>query len=194
MKQDFLAELGFQKNWVYETLVSTRDGDGQPHASAVGVWSEDLSTLSARLYHGSQTLENLRREGRAAVNLPGGVAEIARVVFGEEHVFETGPQDNPFLPASKGILFISVKDAIQEEGFDELCFFIEDVDIRESPTLINRAAALLLEALIVKSRATVLGRGETKRLLGDYARAIRKTAPGSPYADKADELLQGYEK
>jgi hypothetical protein len=56
--------------------------------------------------------------------------------------------------------------------------------------LINRAAGLFLESLILSTRAHLLPEGQTAGQLRENLRVIAKVAPGSAYAQAMRELIE----
>ena len=64
-----LTELGFSKNVIFETIVSTYDLEGEPNAAPMGVTMENSQCLRIRPFISTATYKNLKAKKCAVVNL-----------------------------------------------------------------------------------------------------------------------------
>lgn len=186
-----LRDLGLQARWIYEVLVTTFSG-GVPHATPIGVWTEDFTTLHMDLYGESQTLRNMRVGDCFAANFPT-----------DEHLLFSAllrPDELAYRPARcvQAPLLCDTSAAVElrldravpsperTRGVGEVVHVHTCGDVK----LINRAASLLVESLVVASRLPRLDRTAALATLTEYSRVVRRVAPRSRYETAMAQLLQ----
>ncbi len=64
-----ITSLGLEKGQLYETIVTTRNADGTPNAAPMGLIVKNTDEVVFYFYPGSITAENVKRDGRLAVNI-----------------------------------------------------------------------------------------------------------------------------
>ena len=64
-----LAELGFCKGEIYETIITTFNQDQNPNAAPIGITVQNEQQIILRIFNTSQTLKNLINTKSATINL-----------------------------------------------------------------------------------------------------------------------------
>ena len=78
-----LADLGFGKGVIVETVVSTYGRDGEPNAAPMGATMEQAQRVIFRIYKSSSTYSNLQTKRCAVVNLTSNTEVFYRTAFKE---------------------------------------------------------------------------------------------------------------
>ena len=183
-----LHKLGMQNRWIYEAIISTYDGR-VPHATPIGVWTNDLITVQSDIFKGSQTMQNIMRNEYFVVNFVPSVDTYYAALFDKDVLaYEDSLQiAAPVLrncPAIVEVQLTHWKDLdtkVQIEGR------VIHVQVRDGLRLINRAESLLLESLILATRLSFSPKSR-EALLENY-RVIRKVAPESEYQKTMEKLM-----
>ena len=202
-----ITDLGFSKGIIFETIISTFDGAGNPNAAPMGVIMEDEQTLSLTIFNSSLTSHNLKASECAVINLTSDIAIFYRSTFKEANPdgklplewFEKAESVNaPKLRWADATVEVSVT-SIQLEGLDKpkLQCKIEKVSAtKHYPEPICRAMALTLEAIIHATRVKAfavdpLKQEEVNKLLGlieNCNEVVKRVAPKSTYSDVMADL------
>jgi len=162
---------------IRETVLTTRSGDGRIHIAPMGV-HERPDGLMIAPFRPSATLDNLLREGFAAVNCIDDVRVIAGCL--------TGRRDWPTVPTAR------VPGARLADALSHLEVVLERVEndalrprllcrvVREDTHRpfrgFNRAQGAVVEAAILVSRLHMLPRDKIERELEYLTIAMDKTA------------------
>lgn len=162
---------------IFEGVIATRGAAGAPHLAPMGFLREG-ARLSVAPYVPSATLDNLRRDGHAVMNLVDDVRVIAGCL--------TGRREWPVLPATRivgwrlaeclGHLELEVR-AVDEHA-ERPRFHCDIVhEARHAPFAgFNRAQAAVLEAAILHSRLDWLAPDKLRDEMRYLAIAVDKTA------------------
>ena len=78
-----LADLGFGKGVIVETVVSTYGRDGEPNAAPMGATMEQAQRVVFRIYKSSSTYSNLQAKRCAVVNVTSSAEVFYRTAFKE---------------------------------------------------------------------------------------------------------------
>ncbi|GAB4250316.1 MAG: hypothetical protein Kow00129_11170 [Thermoleophilia bacterium] len=186
-----MYDLGLRPHWTYETLVSTYRGE-VPHAAPLGIRIVGRDRFSLHVYEGSRTLKNLLASGDFTVGFPQDATHFQTVLLHPEQLaFVRGKHVHaPVLLGTAGTIEARVRES--RRGEDETTFFeAEAISIAGNGEVrpINRADPLLLEAVILLTRAEILGPEEVSVRLMEAGRVIAKVAPGSAHAAAIRELI-----
>lgn len=186
-----LSPLGLTPGWIYEALVCTYL-DGSPHAIPVGVWTDDLRTLRMELYRSSGTLSAVTATGACVAELPADADMLFTALYAPEELRFGRAREvqAPCLPDASASLELTLTAATPRGSTVLLDVDVERITVRRPVRPINRAEGLLVESLILATRADRLGRAETLARLRENRRVVAKVAPGSPYAAAMARLLQ----
>ena len=185
-----LKQLGVEKNWIYEVLLSSYF-NGVPHVAPFGVRTTDYTCVTLDMYEGSRSLRNILAVKEFALNTVQDTEIFYHALFAGGKI-KYGPAekiDAPVLmdsPASMEAKVVSVTPKAQRVVIEAEIVHIQN---RRKCDLTNRAQSLLLESLIVATRIPHLPEGKPGKLLRENYRVIKKVAPGSKYEDTMRKLL-----
>lgn len=174
-------KLGFQKSWIYETIVTTRD-NGKVNSAPMGVWTEDLKTINLEVYKKTVTCNNILKTREFTIHFPSNVEMFYKTML------------NAFtLENSDAFLEMRVAEIKNLEDRVKITSEIINAEIREKPMLVNRAESLALESLIAYSKIRFVS-GKDRRVLEEKIRenyrVICKSAPASKFQTLVEGLVE----
>ncbi|MBU2602284.1 MAG: DUF447 family protein [Actinobacteria bacterium] len=186
-----LQVLPMQKGWIYEAIISTFS-KGEPHAAPIGVWTEDFDTLHMEIFDSSQTLRGILDTGRFVANFPSDVGTLHTALFHPELLSFERSQDAsaPVLLGSAATVELVLRQAMPVAERVRITGTVVRASARAEIKLINRAAGLLVESLILATRLRYLDAAAVRESLAENYRVIRKVAPGSTCETTMAELLR----
>ena len=179
--------------WIYEVVASTLDERGF-HAAPIGIVTRDGETLKAELYKGSATLANIARNGILGINLVSDTVLLHNALYHRDTLlFATDTEmpgaKTPFLRGADAWLELAPSLISGETASVHLHATLTHWRQFAPVRLLNRAAGLLLESLVLSTRRHILPAEHIREQLIENARVIRKVAPDSSYATAITELL-----
>ncbi len=180
---DILRKLGFRRNWIYETIVTTKVR-GKLNSAPIGVWTDDFKTIHLEVYKTNRTCDNILKKKEFVINLPKGIGIFYESMFKEGEPDIPGKSD-----VSLKMRVLDVKDLGDRV---RILSEIADSEIRGKPKLVNRAEHLALESLIAYSKLPFVSGKEKEFLeekIRDNYRVICKSAPGSGFQGLVRGLL-----
>lgn len=192
---DNLEKIGFSKNTIVESIVSTFDNSRKPHAAPMGVHRYDERHILLKPFKTSQTYSNLSKWKSGVVNITSDPIIFYLSTFKNAnplgHIMDEWFENAESVDAPK----ISTADAFLEfnsseinSEYDEATFLCEimklDISKKIIPQAYCRAAPAVIESLIHATRVEVyLKSGETEKaeelikLINHHAEVIEKVAP-----------------
>jgi hypothetical protein len=194
-----LVDLGFSEGTIAETIVSTYNTDGTANAAPMGAKLHNQNQLQLALYVGSKTLQNLKTQRCAVVNLTSDIEVFYKTTFKEANPQSKLTQDwftnavsvhAPKLRQADATLEVSVENLEANGEKTTANLHVELVEAEKKyPQAPCRASALTLEAIIHATRvkafinqpseqAQVAKLIDTIRCYGDV---VNRVAPGSSY-------------
>jgi hypothetical protein len=184
-----LRQLAFTPEWIYETIVCTYV-DGSAHASPAGVWTHDLRSVCTELYDTSRALPALLAAGEFVVDLPADAGTFFQALHDPSALrFEhASVVSAPCLADATATIELAVTEVTPREGRTLVTALVRHVTVRREVRLINRAEGLLLESLIVATRAALHPRERALAVLAENDRVVQKVAPGSGFAEAMSRL------
>ncbi|MBN2251017.1 MAG: DUF447 family protein [Candidatus Altiarchaeota archaeon] len=193
MKNNILKDMGFRRNWIYETIVATYSG-GKGHAAAMGVSTGDMENIALEAYKSAETCVNIRERKSFTVNFTCDINLFYRSLYEKNGIsYARADKVNaPFLKDADRFLEISV---IKEEDLGDRMRFTGKIGScggSDSIRLVNRADSLALECMIKASKIPYASPVEKERLKEEItyiSRAVSRTAPGSDAARVCDAIL-----
>ena len=214
-----LTDLGFSKDVIVETIVSTYGVDGKPNAAPMGVTMQDEQHLTVDLFNSSQTYRNIKANRYAVVNLTGDIEFFYRSAFKEANPngklpvewFKKSKSVNaPNLSLAEASIEVSVErleltDA-KEIMKTHAIFKVESIQATyRYPQAFSRAKSLTLEAIIHATRVKALINDEKQQrrvakllvIINDCHQVINRVAPNSSYSLVMDDLtkrIEGWRK
>jgi hypothetical protein len=184
-----LIRLGFSKDWIYETVVTTQSANGM-NAAPMGVWSADLESISLLVHKTAKTYENLLAHKRLAINFPKDVAFFYDAILKKDKL---RTEDGTLaLEGCDAVLEVEVSGIDDKGDSAEVTAKIVSYRMKKRPHLINRAEYLALDSLIAYTKLQHVSAEEKKMLterMRENLRIIRSTAPNSEFQEKAEQLL-----
>ena len=203
-----LADLGFQKGVIMETVVSTYGEDGKPNAAPMGVVMENAHRIVIRPYTSSSTYKNLQSKKCAVVNVTSDPELFYRTAFKEANPEGNVPQewfekaeivDAPRLRKADALIEISVADvtSLGAEKVKVSCDVKLIKAARILPRAYCRALFATIEAIIHATRVkTFLASDQEKQALklletiSVCRDAVNRVAPNSLYAETMADLTK----
>jgi hypothetical protein len=205
-----LDDLGFLKDTIGETVVSTYDADGQPNAAPMGVVIESNERLLIRPYISSLTYRNLQAKRCAVVNLTSNPELFYLTAFKEANpdrklsseLFEKAETvDAPRLRAADSTVEVSVDEtrSFDSERVEFLCNVQLVTASKALPKVYCRAQFATIEAIIHATRIKPFLRGDKQEqehafrlmeLVEICSDVVERTAPNSRYSEIMADLTQ----
>jgi hypothetical protein len=205
-----LNDLGFLKDTIGETIVSTYDMDGQPNAAPMGVLMKSNKLLLIRPYTSSLTYKNLQAKRCTVVNVTSNPEIFYLTAFKEANpdgqlspkMFEKAETvDAPRLREADATVELSVAEtrSFNSERAEFLCSVKFVTSSKELPKVYCRAQFATIEAVVHATRIKPFLSGDSQ----DQERALRlielveicsdvvdRTAPNSLYSEIMADLTQ----
>lgn len=185
-----LQQLGMEKNWLYEVVISSYNNN-IPHAAPFGVKSSDFKTVTMEMYKGSNTLRNVLTHKEFVLNLVDDPLFFYQALYALEKInFNSAKMINaPVIEDSPSTIEVRLINAVDKKQ----SFFIEaevvHIHIRHTRELINRAKSLVLESLILSTRRSLFPKQKLIKLIKENYRVIKKVAPDSRYEIIMQKLM-----
>ena len=205
-----LADLGFSKGIITETIVSTYNVDDQPNAAPMGVTMENAQHVAIRPYTSTLTYMNLQLKKCAVINVTANPELYYRTAFKETNPKGKMPQewfekaetvDAPKLRMADAHIEVSVTDisAFDAERATALC----QVKLVKAPKMLPkvycRASSATIEAVIHATRVKVLvnnDKNEQKNvsklleMIKNCNDIVNRVAPNSRYSEIMTDLTK----
>jgi hypothetical protein len=205
-----LYDLGFLKDTIGETIVSTYSADGQPTAAPMGVVIESNERLLIRPYISSLTYRNLQAKRCAVVNLTSNPELFYLTAFKEANpdgklspeLFEKAETvDAPRLRTTDAFVEVLVAEtgSFNSERAEFLCNVKLVKASKALPKVYCRAQFATIEAIIHATRIKPFLRGDKQEqerafrlleLVEICSDIVNRTAPNSRYSEIMADLTQ----
>lgn len=186
-----LDQLGMEKNWIYEAIISSV-GDNGPHAAPFGVKTRDFNCVEIEIYKGSNTLRNIRANGEFAVNMVVDPVIFYNALFAKDKIQYIGAQriNIPVLNGSPASIEVQLIDTLDTKPKILIKAKVVHVHLHSKREWLNRAKNILLESLILSTRIAYFPEGKAEKVLRENYRVVQKVAPSSEYELIMQELLR----
>jgi hypothetical protein len=204
-----LADLGFSKGIITETIVSTDNAEGQSNAAPMGVTIENAQHIAIRPYTSTLTYKNLQLKRCAVINVTANPELYYRTAFKETNPEGIIPQkwfekaetvDAPKLRMADAHIEVSVADitAFDAERATALCQVRQIQAPKALPKVYCRASSAIIEAVIHATRVQVLvnDRNEQKhvrrllKIIKNCSDVVNRVAPNSRYSEIMTDLTK----
>ena len=200
LPSDELAKIGFAKNGIVETIVSTFDKNRNPTAAPIGVSMVDENHITLSIFKTTKTYKNLEEKKCGAANITSDPILFHRTVFKDvnsegklpkEWFTQASNVDAPYLRnADAFIEFRVTKLTGSSEKVKVLCRVHKILIIRKNLIQVyHRAKSAVIESIIHATRIEVfLASGKNKKakelieLVNHYNKIVNKVAPNSTYS------------
>lgn len=205
-----IASLGFLKNAIVETIVSTYTANGQPTAAPMGVKTEDVKHIVIRPYTSTLTYANLQSKRCAVINVTSNPEVYYRTAFKEanpggkiptEWFVKAETVDAPRLQMADA--FVEVSVAASKLLGAERAEFLCDVHLIKASSLLPkaycRAAFATIEAVIHTTRVKLFLADDSQKqeqahrlieLIEHYDAVVNRVAPDSRYSGIMADLTR----
>tara|TARA_B100001971_G_C18250002_1_gene577414 strand:- start:1497 stop:2144 length:648 start_codon:yes stop_codon:yes gene_type:complete len=209
---DELVKIGFVKNGIVETIVSTFDKKRNPLAAPMGVSTEDKKNIILSIFKSTQTFVNLKERQCGVVNITSDPTLFHSTLFKDVNPDKKIPTDW-FIPASLvDAPYLRNADAFIEFRVTNLTEFGEKIRVLcrvEKISVIHknllqvyqRAKSAVIESLIHATRIEVfLASGEEKKakelmaLVNHYSKIVNKVTPNSTYSQIMTDIQHRIKK
>ena len=204
-----LTDLGFSKDAIFETVLSTYNPDGTADAAPMGVTMIDQQTISLNLYNSSQTSRNLKANKCAVINLTSNIEVFYKTAFKEANQNGELPQEwfekkeavnAPCFRSADATIGVSVveMEPVRAEKTKFSCK-IERIDaLKVYPQVYCRAMSATLEAILHATRVKLFINQKTKQkdvtkllsMIENSNDIVNRTAPNSVYSTVMADLMK----
>jgi hypothetical protein len=204
-----LTDLGFAKGVIFETILSTYNGNGAPNAAPMGITMQDPQNLTFNLFNSSATSRNLKVNKCGVINLISNIEIFYKTTFKEANPngklppewFEKAQTVNaPKLCLADATVEVSVAgmESIGEEK-TKVSLNVERINVLQSyPKVYNRAMALTLEAIIHATRVKAFTNiaqekervGKLLEMIKNSNEIVNRVAPNSAYSMVMADLMK----
>jgi len=205
-----LTDLGFSKDIVVETILSTYNPDGQPNAAPIGILMKNEQCVAIKLYKSSSTYQNLMSRRCGVINITSDPelfflsaikeanpnAKIPREWFEKAEIL-----DAPKLHMADATVEISIQKLtlINAEKTEVVCDVKLVKATKALPKVYCRALFATIEAIVHTTRIKVFLSGDRRQreqasmLMENIAycrETVNRVAPNSRYAEIMTELTK----
>ena len=206
-----IADLGFSKGAIVETIVSTYSADGQANAAPMGAVMKNTQHIAIRIYVSSLTYKNLQSKRCAVVNVTSDPEVFYHTAFKETNQNGRLPQDwfekaevvdAPRLRAADAIIEVAVAD-IQPFDSERADVVYEAKLVQASsvlPKAYSRALFATIEAIVHATRVKAFIRHADKQkreqalklieTIRECNNVVNRVAPNSRYSEIMADLNQ----
>lgn len=205
-----LYDLGFLKDTIGETIVSTYSADGQPTAAPMGVVMKSNEQVIIRPFISSLTYKNIQTKKCAVVNVTSNPELFYLTAFKEANpdgklppdLFQKAETvDAPRLRAADATVEVSVDEtgSFSTERAEFLCNVKLVKASKKLPKVYCRAQFATIEAIIHATRIKLFLRGDKQEqkqaiklleLVDVCQHVVERTAPNSRYSEIMADLTR----
>ncbi len=196
-----LSELGFIRNSIVETIVSTFDATHHPHAAPMGLYTADMRSIVLKPFKTSATYSNLVKWRSGVANITSNPVLFYLTAFKDKNpVGEVSEDwftraDRVDAPRLKNVdAYVEFNVADIEDAGDQvkmLCRVEKTRVNREvTPQAYSRAVSAVIESVIHATRIEIYlssgAAGKAEELIGlveHYRMIVERVAPDSPYSE-----------
>jgi hypothetical protein len=204
-----LTDLGFCKNTIAETILTTYNPDGTPNAAPMGATMQNETHLEIKLFNTSTTNRNLQLTRNGVLNLTSNITLFYKTTFKETNPNETLPMEwfqkaqtvnAPQLASADATIEFTVTNTapIDAQKTKTTCK-VEHIHAKTAyPQVHCRAFAAAVEAIIHATRVKAFAHNPDQQqqvnklveLIGNCTEVVQKTAPNSQYTELMQDLNQ----
>ena len=196
---DELAQMGFVRNGIVETIVSTFDKKNNPIAAPMGVSTVDEKHITLSIFKTTKTYRNLKEKKCGVANITSDPTLFHRTVFKDVNPGGKLPKkwfthasnvDAPYLRNTDAFIEFRVTNLTGSgEKAKVLCRVHKILVIRNELQVYHRAKSAVIESIIHATRIEIfLASGQKKEakelvnLVNHYTKIINRVAPNSAYS------------
>jgi hypothetical protein len=203
-----LADLGFCKGVIYETILSTYNQNGSPNAAPMGVTMQNEQQVTLNIFNSSSTLKNLQANKSAVINLTSNIDAFYKSAIKEANVNAELPQEwfesaetvnAPKLKFADATIEIAINDLtpIDSQKTKATCNVKQIKAAKTYPQTYCRAMPAAVEAIIHATRVKALINIDQEQkhvaklleLIQNCNDVINRAAPNSRYSEIMADLM-----
>jgi len=208
-----LAELGFLKKGIVETIVCTEDAEGAPNAAPMGVTTKDFYELIIRPFIETKTYRNLVLRGCGTINITSDPAAYYRAALKGWSGVKGFPKGwferakfvaAPRLKEADAWIEVDLSEVAQDEdGRARVVCRVVDISVRKSveAKAYCRAKFAVIESVIHATRIDAFASrnewdraSELARLIEHYHSLVIRVAPGTSYDYMMDRIVSNVKR
>ena len=201
-----LEDIGMKKGLLYETVVTTVDGNKKPNAAPIGIICKDKMEVVCYLHHGSTTVKNIKETKSFVVNVLKDPMIFVESTLGNLPVEKYESHDDKVYVGSTDAFFVadvtSVKDVERKDQFGVSVTSVVRADVRDITKFkncvepLNRAIYGIVEGLVYLTRMNMVS-GDMEKLyrhrMGEIARIVSKVG-GTDHMNAMDRIMKEFKK
>lgn len=158
-----LEKLGFSRDCIVETILTTKRSDGTPTSAPMGVVRRGSDILEIKPFKSSETYLNLLLEPQACVNITDDPGLFLATAFKEENLYGfSKPPTYSNLLMEEATAAVSIEVMCRRDiSNDRGCFSarVLSIEVLQSlPRVFSRGRAEAIEAIIHSTRIKVYSR------------------------------------
>ena len=170
-----LESLGMKKGLLYETIITTQNGNGVPNAAPIGVICKNKNEIVLNLFEGTHTLENIKANSKFVVNILKDPLVFVGCTTGDISSDHFKKHGNDFYIKNTDAFFtasvIDTKDIEKEDNISKSKMTIikacvnEVIIKKEGVEPLNRAIFAIIESLVYLTRIKMVDENTAKEYL-----------------------------
>jgi hypothetical protein len=204
-----LTDLGFVKDEIAETIVSTYNARGQPNAAPIGATMLNEQQLSLKVFHSSDTYKNLQTSRAAVINITSNIDLFYRAALKETNPNGNLPQNwfqksqtvnAPKLCAANAVIetLVGQIQPIAADRSQVICHRELITAASEPPKAYSRAFGATMESIVhvTRVKAFISNKSEQHKitellaLIRNCSDVVNRTAPNSRYSEIMADLAE----
>ena len=170
-----LESLGMEKGLLYETIITTQNGNGVPNAAPIGVICKNKSEIVLNLFEGTHTLENIKANSKFVVNISKDPLILVGCTTGDlSSDYFKKDNDNFYIKNTDAFFTASVtsiKEIQKEDNISKSKMTIIKANVdkivikKECVEPLNRAIFAIIESLVYSTRIKMVDENTAKEYL-----------------------------
>lgn len=199
-----LEDIGMEKGLLYETVVTTVDGNKKPNAAPIGIICKDKMEVVCYLHQGSTTVKNIKETKCFVVNVLKDPMIFVESTLGNLPVEKYELYDDKFYIGSTDAFFLadvaSIKDVERKDQFGVSVTSVVRADVSDITKFkdcvepLNRAIYGIVEGLVYLTRMDMVS-GDMEKLyrhrMGEIARIVAKVG-GKDHKSAMDKIMEAF--
>ncbi len=167
-----LKSIGMEKSLLYETIITTKNGDNKPNAAPIGVICKDALEIVLYLYEGTHTLQNIKSNSQFIVNITKDPLIFVNSTLGDLSIdyfkeykdnYYIKNADAFFIATINSIKEVEKEDKIGKSRVNVIKARVEEIIIKKEPVEpLNRAIFAIIESLVYLSRIEIVDEETSK--------------------------------
>jgi len=212
LPSDELAKMGFVKNGIVETIISTFDKNRNSIAAPMGVSAEDEKHITLSIYKTTKTYKNLKEKKCGVANITSDPTLFHRTVFKDVNPGGKLPNDwfthasnvdAPYLRNTDAFIEFRVTNLTGSGEKAKVRCRVQKIVVARKDLLqvYHRAKSAVIESIIHATRIEIfLATDEKKKakelieLVNHYTKIVNRVAPNSTYSQIMTDIQNRIKK